>query len=181
MRKFIIALMLLTICSTAYSQELTDWNKRLQISANGGALWFSRTGAETDNWRGADLGGSVTYSLHQAFSVYGIYSHGFPLEGADGHANFVQLIGNLKVYPSSRRALSEDTEWAVFVGGGKGWFGFDNNIKDFSSYEAQLVVARKLGNRVAAYGKYGHSFVQTGTDEPGFDLVRAGLTTLLFP
>ena len=175
--KYILVLVTLSI-GTASAQPLTDWNKRLQVSANGSGMWFSQTGLETDNWRGGDLGGSLTYSLHKALSTYVTYDHGFPLDSEDGHKNFIRIVANLRVYPSSDISRTERSNYGVFVGAGKGWFGGDG-VKEFTSYEAQTVVARKIHPRAAIFGLYSHSFLSG--DVPGFDFMKFGLTTKLFP
>lgn len=174
MRRFMLIVAVLMIAATnAQAQKLGDYRARLSLAANGSGMWFSRAG-NVNNWNGIDVGGAATYNLHELFSVYGAYDHGFSTNNA-GQMNFARIIGNLKVYPGP---TVRNTKNAIFIGAGKGWFG-KHTVKDWNSYEAQVVVAHKIQPRAAVFGLYSHSFLTQGG--PDFDFLKLGLNLKLWP
>jgi hypothetical protein len=149
--------------------------KRVQATVQAGGMIFSDVGTETPNWRGVDLGGAVTYSLHQRLSAYGLYNHGFPLN-SDGHRNAIRAALNLKVYPGPSAPSSPN---AVAIGVGGMWLGEDS-VHDWRGYEAHLVVSRKVAPAWALYGMYSHGFAEVD-GKVDIDFGRVGLARRLWP
>jgi hypothetical protein len=172
----LLALTLASVSPAAAQTRLADIGKRLQVSGNASYLWFSPTGGEF-NWRGADLGGALTYSLGESFAVFGAYDHGFPFEGEKSHRNFARAMATLKLYPNASSGPSEN---ALFIGVGRGWFG-ESDVKKWQTTEAQIVVAHKFADRVAGFASYAHSFGVDPENDPDLDFVKVGVNGRLFP
>lgn len=166
----------LLIASAASAQTLYDVGARAKLSVNASGMWFAPMGGE-DNWQGVDVGGAVTYNLHEKLSVFGAYDHGFPANTEDGHKNFARAMASLKVYPSDRWSESKNM---VFLGCGRGWFGNDD-VKAVGTWEAQVVASHKLTERLFLFGSYAHSFAVNPDVNADMDFCKAGLNFRLAP
>lgn len=174
----LVAMLAMAMATSAFAGDggLLDVGARAQVSANGSFIYFSPTGGDF-NYRGADLGGAVTYSLGDAFAVFGAYDHAFPFKDSDGHFNFARLMASLKLYPNQGSGPSSN---AVFVAVGRGWFG-RSDIRTWQTNEAQVVVAHQLQPRLAAFASYSHSFATESDQESDLDFVKVGLNGRIFP
>lgn len=124
-------------------------SERTHVTANGGAMLLT----QGTDWSGASLGGTVLYNLHQKFSVFGGYDHGFPVNSVDEDLDFVRAVGSLRVHDNA------------FVGFGYGWFG--NEVEGGLT---QLIVTKQVMPRVALSGLYARVFSSGALDD--FDYAR---------
>jgi hypothetical protein len=149
-----LALALLTVePAVAQPQTYSIWDagKRTQLSVNAGSMFFfeEETGAET--WKGVSAGGALTYSLHDRFSVAGMYDHGFPIDASTGHENLLRAMGNLKVYPPK----GESSNTKLFIGGGAAFFN-RGDTDGWRGYEGHLTIARVFKDGWSLAGTYVH-------------------------
>jgi hypothetical protein len=165
----------------AYAQDehypLLDFAHRVQLSASSGYLWFTQTGDANPNWKGIDVGGAATYSIHPRLAIYGAYAHGFPFDSDDGHANFLRAAGNLKIYPGPDEGYGKTSVW---LGAGLLWQG-KHDVRAWRGMEAHITGSYMLdqARRWAAYTSYSHAFaLESGQDD--FDFFKLGLTTRLY-
>lgn len=147
------ALLFAFLAAPASAQvPITDVAQRLHVQASGGAMVLT-TG---EDWSGASLGGTVLYNLHQQFSVFGGYDHGFPINDVDEPLDLWRAVGSVRVHPN------------VFVGFGYAWFekGIEGGL-------TQLVVTKQIAPRVALGGLYAHVFARDQLDD--FEYARVYL------
>lgn len=140
MRKLVLLILLLALgpaMAAAQTTPILDIDDRTHISANGGAFILTTN----SQWSGASLGGALTYNLHQKFSVFGAYDHGFPVNDVDAHLNVWRAVGSLRVHPNA------------IVGFGYAWFS-----REVQGGLAQFVVTRELAPRLSVAGAYAHVF-----------------------
>jgi hypothetical protein len=164
LKTFTAALLLtgLMAAGAAHAQgnPILDLAGRVQFSANGSYMWFSPLGEATDNWRGADLGGAATLSLHQRLAVYAIGE-------SRGHFNILRAMANLKIYP----AHGSESDNTVFIGAGRGWFGTES-VRELRSTEVQVVASHLFNDHLAGFGMYTHSFADAPATD--FDFLKVG-------
>jgi len=178
MRHLVVILVLVLATNVAQAQErysIWDWQQRTQVSLSSGYLQFQPYNEGGEIWRGVDLGGSLTYSLHPQASVYATYAHGFPLEAVDGHENQARLVGNLKLYPTPDDIPGP---WALFAGAGLMWRG-SNTVKDWSGIETHATLSVSITEWLAAFGAYYHGFAARPEKHQDLDFLRAGLNARL--
>jgi len=178
--RFTVALMVFLFAGPASAQQevypIWDFGKRIQASAQVGGLVFSEVGLETPNWKGADVGAALTYSIHGRFSLYALYDHGFPAQQIDGHRNFLRAAANLRVYPGPS-AVPGNTN--IAIGGGAAWLGRDD-LKAWKGLEGHIAVARIFAPSWALYGMYSHGFA-TNAAESDLDFGRLGIARKVWP
>lgn len=154
---------------------LSELGKNLTLSANASGMWLGREGGGS-SWNGADIGGALTANLHEMFSVYAAYDHGFPFRKADPHMSFVRVAANLRVYPQ-RYGESDER---LFVGLAKSWFG-EADVKDAQTLDAQLTGTHKLGPRLFMFGMYSHAFAINPGLQADRNYAKVGLNLKLAP
>jgi len=153
--KILLLAVAVTLPGFASAQEavpLTDVSERAHVTVNGGAMVLT-TGPD---WSGASLGGGVGYNLHQKFTVFGGYDHGFALNNVDGDLDLYRVVGSVPVHPNA------------FVGFGYAWFseGVEGGI-------TQLTVTKQIASRLAISGLYAHVFAKDSLDD--FEYARVYL------
>jgi opacity protein-like surface antigen len=139
------------------SIPITSVSERLHVMGSGGGIVLT-TG---DDWSGASLGGTVVYNLHQQFSVFGGYDHGFPVNDVDRSLDFWRAVGNVRVHPNAG------------IGFGYGWFG-----EDVEGGLTQLVVSKIVLPRLSVGGLYAHVFSAGEIDD--FEYAKVYLNYHLF-
>ena len=168
----------LTLAAPLYAQQsypIGDWRHRTQVSFSSGYLQYNET-QNTEAWRGVDLAGSLTYTLHPQLSLYGIYGHAFPLDGRQGHDDQARFVGNLLVYPDLGTPRSAFALWA---GAGLMWRG-SQTLKHWTGGEAHLALTGALNDRVGAFVAYYHGFA-FDAGQRDIDYLRAGLNARVLP
>lgn len=127
-------------------------SERTYIMVNGGGMFITKG----KDWSGASLGGTLVYNLHQDFSVFGGYDHGFALNDVDGDLNLYRAIGNVRIHPHA------------LVGFGYAWFD-----KETAGGIAQLMIYKKVAKRLYVNGMYAHVFSRDDIDD--FEYARVFL------
>ncbi len=149
------AMLFLVPAASAQTYSIWDAGKRTQLSVNAGGMVFFEEETGTESWRGVSAGGALTYSLHDRFSVFGTYDHGFPIDASTGHENLLRGSANLKVYPP--RGEASNTK--LFIGAGAAFFQ-RGDTDGWRGYEGHLTIARvfKDGWSLAATYVHGRPF-----------------------
>lgn len=168
----------LTLAPPLYAQQaypMLDWEHRAQISFSSGYLQVQDAGGG-ETWRGVDLAGSLTYSVHPLASIWGIYAHGFPFEGSR-HENQARIAANLLFYPAPGAPRSV---WSFIAGAGVMWRGSET-VRDWNGIETHLTGTAVLNPWLGAFATYLHGFSSRPETNPDFDQLRAGLTARAWP
>jgi len=156
--------------------SLWDVKRRAAFTLSTGYLGFTRYWTN-QTWNGADIGGAITYNLHPLLSVYGLYSHGFPFDSNDGHANFLRLVANLAVYPGPDILPGHTT---VYIGAGPMWSG-TADVRSWRGVEAHITATYLLHPFWAGYATYSHAFAGDASLNPDYDFYRVGIIRKVFP
>lgn len=165
MRLILTICAMLALATCANADAISYLSARTQFSGNVGYLWVTPN-SSAQTWQGPDVGAVLTVSLHQQFSVYGSYEHGFPMGGSSGQQNIVRIAGSYKAWPP----LGVENANAVFVSAGRGWFGREN-IRGIRSTDAGVVVSHELNKDAALAFAWSHAFADDGVGD--FDFVKA--------
>ena len=148
------ALALLAAWPVAAQTKYSIWDagKRAQVSLNAGALFFfeEETGAETS--KGIAGGGALTYSLHERFSLYGLYDHVFPIDASGTHQDVIGGAANLLVYPLP----GEASQTRLFIGGGVQRIDPGKDVPAWAGYEGHVTISRIFRDGWALGAKYEH-------------------------
>lgn len=146
------AVMLLAPAADAQTKySIWDVGKRTQLSVNLGGLFFfeEETGAESS--KGISAAGALTYSLHDRFSIAGLYDHVFPIDASGRHEDILGGAANLRVYPLP----GETSQTKLFLGANAVMFspGADDQ---WSGYGGHLTIARVFRDGWSLSAKYQH-------------------------
>lgn len=152
MKKDNVAILALAGALSLASPVTAQPAERFHVTANGGAMYFT----QGEDWSGASLGAGIGYNLHEKFSVFGGYDHGFPINDVDEQLDLWRAVGSVQVH--------ED----VFLGFGYATFG-----KDIEGGLAQLTVSKQVAHRLAVGGLYAHVFARDELDD--FEYARVFL------
>ncbi len=154
--KALVLVAALAAASPAMAQvepiPVTKVSERTYLMVNGGGMFLT----QGKDWSGASLGTTLVYNLHQDFSVFGGYDHGFALNDVDGDIDLWRVIGNVRIHPNA------------LVGFGYAWFD-----KETEGGVAQLMVYKKVAKRLYVNGMYAHVFSRDDLDD--FEYARVFL------